>query len=103
MIKIFENFFHFNCSIFFSNKIEGCLSLGARPSISFCAQIYFVVAVIFLFEITYLSKSFNHSKNVCKMIKFRHSGFNRKEPCKVLKMEDMVCFLWRNFRLMKND
>ena len=53
--------------------IEGCLSLGARPSISFCAQIYFVVAVIFLFDITYLSKSFNHSKNVCKMIKFRHS------------------------------
>ena len=97
--------------------IEGCLSLGARPSISFCAQIYFVVAVIFLYDITYLSKSFNHSKNVCKMIKFRHSvqrtgttyrgcqtySFNRKEPCKVLKMEDMVCFLWRNFRLMKND
>ena len=48
--------------------LDGCFSLRATPPISFWAQIYFFLAIIHLFDITYLSKSFNLSEKWCKMI-----------------------------------
>ena len=51
-------------------RLNGCLSLGATSPISFWAQIYIFLAVIHLFDIAYLPKSFNHSEKLCKMINY---------------------------------
>ena len=47
-------------------------------SVSFWAQLYFLLAVISLLDITYLSKSLNCSETLCKMTHtvFRGQGFN---------------------------
>ena len=94
---------------YFQLSLDGCLSLGATPSISFWAQIYVFLAVIHLIDITYLSKSFNLSEKSCKMIderpKVQRSGSNRQglspvPPLLLLKgthhrsefHREMVCF-----------
>ena len=60
----------FYWSIIFKIRLNGCLSHGATSPISFWAQIYILLAVIHLFDITYLPKSFNHSEKPCKMINY---------------------------------
>ena len=61
---------------YFQNMIEWVpLTRGNSPYFILGSNIFFL-AVIPLFDITNLSKCFNHSGNLCKMIKFRQEDWN---------------------------
>ena len=61
-----ENLFYW--SIFFENMIEWiCLTPGYTHYFILVSNILFV-AIIYLFDITYLSKCLYHSKSPCKII-----------------------------------
>ena len=55
---------------YFQNMIEGVpLTRGYSPYFILGSNMFFL-AVIHLFDITYLSKCLNRSENQCKMIKY---------------------------------
>ena len=58
---------------YFQNMIEWVpLTQGYTTYFILGSSIFFL-GIIHLFDSTYLSKCFNHSENMCKIIKFRHS------------------------------
>ena len=52
-------------TIIFTIRLKGCLSLGATPPISFWAEIYVFLAVIYLLDITYFSKCYTAKTGGC--------------------------------------
>ena len=58
---------------YFKDMIEGVPHTRGHTPYLIWADIIFVVAVIHILGITYLSKCFNHSETHCKTIKFRDS------------------------------